>query len=336
MNHNHNHTTTDCPQRSMAWITINEKDQILSVTKEMIYLLNYDPTNQYLDSIWKRVESDQSYLIVTTIQSRRTLCICTHQKGNQRTLICTDITDLNQIYTHKNNITITRLTMYGTIEAAFQTHVLPTLSIGQPMMRYIHSDDVQKFCAGLNEANKYASIHSFAIRILKADATSDDEFQACEFTVMTIESGRKVLCFIRPTLEEIIVQHHHSYHHLLQQSVTQIQSRFWYAIENGMTVVAHSLASSLVLIIQTVWQLWYDQDKTWSGLFSTSSEYLLRTIVKTTKERPELEKLSRLMSWAGGISPSTSRSFIDLTLDQTSEWLISKTHIGPASCDTVV
>ncbi|KAI8088557.1 hypothetical protein BDF21DRAFT_413494 [Thamnidium elegans] len=329
-----NHTTTDCPQRSMAWITINEQDQILSVTKEMIQLLNYDPTNQYLDSIWKSIDSDQSYLIVSTLHSLRTLCICTHIKDNNRILICTDITDLNQMYSKRNhNVTITRLTMYGTIEAAFQSQVLPTLSVGQPMMRYIHSDDVQNFCAGLNEASKDSCINTFSVRMVD----DGDEPQYSEFTVMTIEGGRKMLCLIKPSFNQdaIIVQQQY-YNNVLRETVTQIQSKFWYAIENGMTAIAHSLAASLVLFIQTIWQLWYDQDKTWSGLFATSSEYLLRRIVKTTKERPEVEKMCRFMSWVGGISPSTSRSFIDTTLDQTSEWLISKTHINSVGCDTVV
>ncbi|GAA5814151.1 hypothetical protein MFLAVUS_007644 [Mucor flavus] len=333
-----NHTTTDCPQRSMAWITINEYDQILSVTKEMIQLLDYDPTNQYLDSIWKPIESDQSYLIVSTLQSLRTLCICTHTKDNMRILICTDITDLNHMYSKRNHsVTITRLTMYGTIEAAFQSQVLPTLSVGHPMMRYIHSDDVQKFCAGLNEASKDSCINTFSVRMVHDDNKDDDTYQYSEFTVMAIDGGRKILCLIKPSSlnPDAIVQQQH-YNNVLRETVTQIQSKFWYAIENGMTAIAHSLAASLVLFIQTLWQLWYDQDKTWSGLFSTSSEYLLRTIVKTTKERPEVEKMCRFMSWAGGISPSTSRSFIDTTLDQTSEWLIAKTHIHSAGCDTVV
>lgn len=326
------HTATDCPQRSMAWITMNENEQIISVTKEMIQLLNYDPTNQYLDSVWKSIESDQSYLVVSTLKSLRTLCICTHFENNKRILICTDITDLNQMYNKRqNNISITRLTMYGTIEAAFKSQTLPLLSVGQPMMRYIHSDDVQQFCSALNQSSKNSTINTFQIRII-----NDEDYQWSEFTVMTIEGGRKVLCLIKPTHDITIKQEQHCYDNVLRETVTQIQSKFWYAIENGMNLIARSIATSLILVIQTVWQLWYNQDKTWTGLFSTSSEYLVRKLVKSTKQRPEIETLCRFMSWAGGIHQSTTKSFIDSTLDETSEWLISKTHLVGNGYDAVV
>lgn len=328
---NSQHTTTVCPQRSMAWLTLNEKEQIISVTPEMIQLLNYDPTNQYLDSVWKPIESDQSYLVVSTFQSLRTLCICTHVESNKRILICTDITDLNQMYSRRQdaNISITRLTMYGTIEAAFKSPSLPLLAVGQPIMRFIHSDDVQQFCSALSQSGKNNTINTLQLRILR-----HEDYQWSDITVMTIEGGRKVLCIIKPT-HDMIKREEHCYDNLLRETVTQIQSKFWYAIENGMNLVAHSLAASLLLVIQTVWQLWYNQDKTWSGLFSTSSEYLVRKLVKSTKQRREIETLCRLISWTG-IQQSTTRSFIDNTLDETSDWLLSKTQLVGHGSDTVV
>lgn len=343
---NHQHKTTACPQRSMAWITVNEYNEILGVTKEMIQLLNYDPTNQYLDSIWKKVESDQSYHVVSTLHSLRTLCVCEHlEENNKRTLICTDITDLNQMYNKRhNNLSITRLTMYGTIEAAFQSQTDPSpLSVGQPMMRYIHSDDVQEFCASLNEASKCSTIVSVQLRmIIEEVENEEEEYQLSEFTVMTIEGGRKILCLIKPTITTTATTNltnkpqKYCCDNVLQETVTQMQTKFWYAIENGLTLAARSLASSLVLLIQTIWQIWYDKEsKTWTGLFSTSSEYILRKVVKCTKERSEIDAICKLVSWTG-ISQKTSKSFIDTTLDQTTEWLISKTHFGTVEYDTVV
>lgn len=325
------HITTQCPQRSMAWLTMNEDEQIISVTKEMIQLLNYDPTNQYLDSVWKPIESDQTYLVVSTLQSLRTLCICTHVENNKRILICTDITDLNQMYSKRlHNISITRLTMYGTIEAAFKSPSLPLLAVGQPMMRYIHSDDVQLFCSALSKSGKNNTVNTLQVRILH-----HEDYQLSDFTVMTIEGGRKALCIIKPTHDITVKQEEHCYDNVLRETVTQMQSKIWYAMENGMNLVAHSIATSLMLVIQTVWQLWYNQDKTWSGLFSTSSEYIVRKLVKSTKQRPEIETLCRFMSWAG-IQQSTTRSFIDSTLDETSDWLLSKTQLTGHGYDSVV
>lgn len=333
------HTTTNCPQRSMAWITVDENNQIIGATKEMKQLLDYDPTDQYLDGVWKEVESDQSYRIVETLHSLRTLCICEHAELEKRILICTDITDLNHMYTKRhNNISITRLTMYGTIEAAFQSQTTSSvLSVGQPMMRYIHSDDVQEFCSCLNEASKSLSIVSVDLRLLESEEEEEEKYQWSEFTVMTIQGGRKILCLIKPSTlttktatsgANTAVMAVQPCGNVLQETVTQMQTKFWYAIEHGMTLAAHSLATSLVLIIQTVWQLWCDKshnNKSWTGLFATSSEYVLRKVAKCAKDRPEIKTLCRLVSWTG-ISQNTAKSFIDNTLDQTTEWLIYKTQ----------
>lgn len=346
---NQTHTTTNCPQRSMAWLTVDENNRIMGATKEMKQLLDYDPTNQYLDGIWKAVESDQSYHIVSTLHSLRTLCICEHVELDKRILICTDITDLNHMYTKRhNNISITRLTMYGTIEAAFQSQTTSSvLSVGQPMMRYIHSDDVHEFCSCLNEASKSLAIISVDLRLLEnvEEEGGEEKYQWSEFTVMTIEGGRKILCLIKPSMQTpkttsgastatVAVQ---PCGNVLQETVTQMQTKFWYAIEHGMTLVAHSLATSLVLIIQTVWQLWCDKahNKSWTGLFATSSEYVLRKVAKCTKDRPEIKTLCRLVSWTG-ISQNTTKSFIDNTLDQTTEWLICKTQFSTGGAVDII
>ena len=334
---NSSHTTTQCPQRSMAWLKVDNEDQILSATKEMIQLLGYDPTTQFLDTIWESIETDQTYQIVSTIHTQKTLSICEHQElDNKRTLICTDVTDLDHMYTNRHhNVCITRLTMYGTIEAAFQS--TPILSVGQPMMRYIHSDDVQEFCASLNEASKSQSIVSVRLRLDQEEENNQEAWS--EFTVMAIEGGRKILCVIRPIENDnniTLIQQTQRCENILGETVTHIQSKLWYAIEHGMAVAARNIATSMVLLIQTLWQLWYDKEhQSWTGLFATSSEYVLRKVVQCTKERPELDSLCRLVSYTG-VSQETSRSFIDHTLDHTTEWLLSKAYVKNVGYDTVV
>jgi hypothetical protein len=303
----------------MAWMTVDNQDTIMRATPDMIDLLGCNPQDQPLSSVWTPVD-DQ---IVST--STRTLCICTHTNNdNTKTIICTDLTDLNQLYNQNrlvNNhdgVAISRLTMYGTIEAVFQSSHTHPLAIGQPMMRYVHSDDLQQFCAGLSEATKYATITHFSVRLVNGSKE-----QWTEFTVMTM--GSKVLCLMKPLEKSTVMQSSYC-SKMLRETVTHIQNKIWYALENGLTLVARHLATSLILMIQTVWCLWQENKANtgWSGLFATSSQYVLRKVVQCTKERPEIDQMCRIVSWVG-ISQTTSRSWFDQTLDKSSEWLLAKT-----------
>jgi hypothetical protein len=324
----------------MAWITVNEQEIVINATTEIITILGFDPVGQLLDSIWQPLQEDISSSattnLVSTTFNEKILEICQHVNDDKnqpitKTIICTDMTELNHMYLESRQkyiqVAITRLTMYGTIDAVFQSDEQNTiLPIGQPMMRYIHSDDVQQFCAGLKQATKYNSIATFFVRFI------DNENM--EFTVMSIEGG-KVLCLMKPSekqqQEQQIELKSCSNNNVLRNSVTRIQYKFWYALEHGMTFIARNLANSLIMIIQTVWYLWHDQNNknkacTWSGLFSTSSEYLVKKLVSNTKQRPEVDTFCHLVSYVG-ISKSTSRSWFDFTLDATSEWLIQKALI---------
>ncbi|GAN10635.1 hypothetical protein MAM1_0379c10179 [Mucor ambiguus] len=334
-----NHSTTNCPLRSMAWITVDEQKTVTHATTEIITLLEFNPVGQSLDDIWQPLQEDISSSATTRLVStvnEKVLEVCQHANNDKTTakttttIICTDMTELNHMYTASrqkySQVAITRLTMYGTIDAVFQSDEQnTTLAIGQPMMRYIHSDDVQQFCAGLKQATKFDAIATFCVRFI------DDE--TFEFTVMAIEGG-KVLCLMKPSSEKQPQPQHQQQqisstnNNVLRNSVTRIQLRFWYALEHGMTFIARNLANSLVMMIQTVWSLWHDNNNnneacTWSGLFSTSSEYLVKKLVSTTKERPEIDTFCHLVSYIG-ISKTTSRTWLDFTLDATSEWLIQK------------
>ncbi|KAK4511220.1 uncharacterized protein ATC70_012434 [Mucor velutinosus] len=343
----HTHSTTNCPLRSMAWITVNEQTTVTHATGDIITLLGFNPVGQSLDDIWQPLQKDISPSAPTRLVStvnEKVLEICQHvnndktsAKPTTTTIICTDMTELNHMYTASrqkySQVAITRLTMYGTIDAVFQSDEQNTiLAVGQPMMRYIHSDDVQQFCAGLKQATKYNVIATFCVRFI------DDE--TFEFTVMAIEDG-KVLCLMKPSLEKQPEQQKISCtnNSVLRNSVIQIQHRFWYALEHGMTFIARNLANSLIMMIQTVWCFWHDNNSnneacTWSGLFSSSSEYLVKKLVSTTKERPEIDTFCHLVSYIG-ISKTTSRAWFDFTLDATSEWLIQKALTDTNSSENV-
>ncbi|KAI8976803.1 hypothetical protein BDB01DRAFT_727288 [Pilobolus umbonatus] len=324
------HTSTQCPLRSMAWITVNKKEnQIIETSKDMNRLLGYDPTHTAINTVWTELETDQSYLVVSTLQSKRTLCVCKHDDNDNDILICSDITDINHIY-HKQqqyqpNIAITRLTMYGTIDAAFLSQEFAPCSttewIGQPMMRFIHSDDVKVFCGGLKKASQQASsLCTLKLRLL----VDEDTIQWTEFTVVTIEGGRQLLCLMRPLSSHEItpqkIQPIQSQNCFLTESVNHLQRHFWRALDCGMTLLASNLASSMMSMVQSILDTWYlCHTSSWDSL----SGYLLRRVVQSTKERPELDRVCYWLSWTG-LSESRTRSWVDQTLDQTTDWLLSK------------
>ncbi|OBZ87901.1 hypothetical protein A0J61_04050 [Choanephora cucurbitarum] len=343
------HSISDCPLRSMAIVRVNRKNVITFASKEMMRLLVCEQlVHQNLSNIWIiQQEQEQQQSLVTLIKDSRTLCICTHEDGDAKVIVCTDISELDQLYQQQDidRLTISRLTMYGTIDALFQPCYQQNdsfhMNIGQPMMRYIHSDDVQMFCAGLNEATKSSTLSTFHVRLL---AESETEGRWTEFKVMSIEGGNRILCLMTPYLEskseedntnQLVIQTTHYY---IEKMVTRLQQKFWHALEQGITLAARNLAGILIFAVQTLWSLWHDDTKfSLALLVSNSSEYMFRRAIEATKERPEINCLYRMISWVG-ISPTTSKAFIDDALDQTTEWLISKTTIQHQTvyCDILV
>ncbi|KAI8064254.1 uncharacterized protein B0P05DRAFT_554733 [Gilbertella persicaria] len=308
------HSISNCPLRTMALIKVNHEDIITFASQEMTDLFHGQSlVNQNIFDIWTLSSTEQQQEQVVTLKDKRTLCICTHQEQAMRIILCSDISQLSQIYHYQQpmeGLIISRLTMYGTIDGLFQPGQ-DSLSIGQPIMRYIHPDDVQTFCAGLSQATKYNQLVHFQVRL-----TIQDPPPWSAFTVMAIEDG-KILCLIRPDSDQdnAVIQTHSYY----LERVTHIQQKFWYALEHGMTLIAQHLATSLMVVIQTLWCLWHYDTKSLILL----SEHMLRKAVDAAKERPEINRVCRMMSWVG-ISPTTSKSFIDNTLDHTTEWFVSK------------
>ncbi|KAI8374908.1 hypothetical protein BD560DRAFT_327346 [Blakeslea trispora] len=344
------HSISNCPLRSMAIIRVNHKNVITFASKEMLRLLVCEQlVHQNLTNVWtiQQSQPQQQQSLVTLIKDNRTLCICTHEDGDARIIVCTDISELDQLYQQQDidRLMISRLTMYGTIDALFQPYYHQNeslqMSIGQPMMRYIHSDDVQTFCAGLNEATKSSTLSTFHVRLLTEEEESWTEFKA-----ISIEEGNRILCLMSPyhpeskseeegSTNQLVIQ---TTHYCIDKTVTQLQKKFWHALEQGMTMVARNLASILIFAFQTLWSFWHDDTKSsLAYLLSSSSEYMFRRAVEATKERPEINHLCRMISWVG-ISPTTSKAFIDDTLDQTTEWLISKTTMKHHTvyCDILV
>ncbi|KAG1141369.1 hypothetical protein G6F37_001732 [Rhizopus arrhizus] len=291
------HTTANCPLRSMAWITMNENNRVIEATKEMIELLEYDPINQPFDTLWTYQHHSIHDTIVNTEQKTINICLLHPKIEGKRTGVCLDVTDLNHIFT-PSDLTVLRLSIYGTIEAISPGGIGICKSwVGQPVMRYIHSDDLKKFCASTSRATRYSSIVQLSARL-----ESGDSF---DWTVMPVEN--KLIYLIRPSSKEndpkeIPVVH---------QLVTEAQRKFSEALENGVTWLTHHLAYGLLIFVQTLWGL---------STYRTELNYLI-------KKRSEIDLVCQLMGYFG-ISEHKSRSWIDQCVDQTLEWFIKDNNMN--------
>jgi len=314
----------------MAWMTVNKQTQhVVQTTVEMNKLLGYDATGDVLSNIWIKKESDQGYDMVKTIDNHRTLCVCKHSAdddSDNEVWICSDITDISHIYSRhqqQRSVGMTRLTMYGSIDAAFLSpdfSVCANEWIGQPMMRYIHSDDVQRFCGALRKASEPSIMCTLQLRLL----LDEEKIQWTEFTVAKIEGGRQLLCLIRPIKEHIKTPAPIRSTASPSDSITHLQRHVWRALECGMTMVATNVANTLMTLVQSLVNTWYlcHASNSWSQMLHSSSEYIIRKLVQSTKDRPEVDKMCYYLSYTG-IPESISRSFVDNTLDQTTDWLFT-------------
>ncbi|KAG1494528.1 hypothetical protein G6F54_007817 [Rhizopus delemar] len=279
------HTTANCPLRSMAWITMNEDNRMIEATKEMMELLEYDPIHQPLDTLW------------TDHQKTIDACLFHPKREDERSEISYDVTDLNPIFS-PSDLSVLLLSIYGTIEAISPGGIGICKSwVGQPVMRYIHSDDLKKFCASTSRATRSLSIVQLSARL-----ESGEWF---DWTVMPVEN--KLIYLIRPSStendpKEIPVVH---------QLVTEAQRKFSEALENGVTWLTHHLAYGLLILVQTLWGL---------STYRTELNYLI-------KKRPEIDLVCQLMGYFG-VSKNKSRSWIDQCVDQTLEWFIKDNNMN--------
>ncbi|KAI8881832.1 hypothetical protein K501DRAFT_153793, partial [Backusella circina FSU 941] len=246
------HTLSQCPFRSSAFLILNEQDDktVLSVSDELKRLLGYDCTNQTIDTVWNKSKTDD---MVITIVSQKTLLTCVHDQM----IVCMDMTDLERL-NHSNAMSIIRLTMYGTIDAAFLNENENNKKwIGQPVMRFVHNQDMERLCAGLSRATQLG-FTTFQVRL----ETVQDDYEPTQFTVVAIEGGRQLLCLIEPNNNKQLFSSYQPMDEqetvsspqccMLQESVTVMQRQFWHALEQGMTSLARSVAVSLVMIVQTL------------------------------------------------------------------------------------
>jgi len=294
-------------------------------------LLGYDATGNVVSNIWNTLESDQEYDMVETIYNHRTLCVCKHTAEDNidnEIWICSDITDISHIYSRhqvESTVGMTRLTMYGTIDAAFMSpdfDVTASGWIGQPMMRYVHSEDVQRFCGALKMTSDSSVMSTLQLRLL----VDDDHEHWTEMTVAKIEGGRQLLCLMRPIIEHIKTPSPIRHTLSPSDSITYLQRHVWRALEGGLTMVATHVANTLMALVHSIVHTWYlcHSAHSWSHMLHSSSEYIVRKLVQSTKDRPELDRLCHYISYTG-IPESISRSFVDDTLDHTTEWLFA-TH----------
>ncbi|KAI9469814.1 MAG: hypothetical protein EXX96DRAFT_587524 [Benjaminiella poitrasii] len=303
------HSIKNCPLRSsLAWITVNTNKQVIHSTAEMKKLLGYDPIQKTLDRLWKPAPTTSCIVQTAT----RTLSVCAHSEDDI-IICCTDITDLNQLYSLEQQrepassmlMIVIRLSMYGTIEGVFpssEEHPVH-FEIGQPMMRYIHSDDLSLFCRELKHTTKQNMFRRLQLRFDTTEPycsqNSDGNgpaFVSGHFNVISStipEEDGKVTCLI--TFDRSSTS-------LSQKTIAATTTSFWRcAFKCGMTIVATTRLE-----------------------LSKKTEYYLRNAAQSTKERPEIDRLCRVISYCIGVSQSTLKAWFNSSLDQAFEWLFHK------------
>ncbi|KAI7865618.1 hypothetical protein BDF14DRAFT_1823647 [Spinellus fusiger] len=188
------HTLGSCPLRSMAWLTLHDQC-IVSASKEWIQMIGMNPIGCQTASLWRRTSlcSTQSTYHVRLLHRPISLIICTHQHSDKTTLVCLDVTHLENIIRCKDQkfLSILRITSYGTISAYLSTeNLLSPDCIGSPLMRYVHNDDVGLLCHHLRQASDTRT--AFCLRLENRNAT----YELFNLTILTNKG--ELLCLVHP------------------------------------------------------------------------------------------------------------------------------------------
>ncbi|KAI7868358.1 hypothetical protein BDF14DRAFT_1795704 [Spinellus fusiger] len=250
----------------------------------------------------------------------------------------------SSVYTTPPTMTILRLTCYGTIEAQYDPTTHYHASVGIPLMRYVHCDDLQSLCGHLSAAQHTAqhtatpmafitpipvsptaatfitTPHSFSIRC-DFDHRTGSQYDWFHFTVLQVAD--EFLCIIRPAAiaRDSSPCNTPAFTPPLVGSLCHV---FWQCLETRVTQVAHGLASVLMATVENVMAVGRktETEKESSLLWKEKTVYGL---VKEIKGRPEMEAVWKAAVWTGLVKKSTQQAF-EQCLDQGAAWLVTKSQ----------
>ncbi|KAI9255551.1 hypothetical protein BY458DRAFT_519958 [Sporodiniella umbellata] len=284
------HTLSDCPLGSAACITIDEENRVTGASEEMERLLGCKPIDQTLDQLWtfhSPFGLEESRTTAVSHHTSRTLSLCVHPHDKGHTIVCSDSTGLQRLDPRYRQVSILRLSMYGTVEAAFPNATFPICQswVGEPVMRYVGAEDVKKLCAALSRATRLSCLVQLHL---------DLQGQPSDWTLMYVEDQDQVLCFIRPP--GFAYATHTALPLSLYHILCHTQARLWQCLDQGFHWAAQSIAYTLLLLLENAWPH-----------YQKGYHLLLN-------KKPELESLCSWFSYLG-IPQHTSKAWLDRLLD---------------------
>ncbi|KAI8391820.1 uncharacterized protein BYT42DRAFT_543311 [Radiomyces spectabilis] len=333
------HTLQQCPLRSTAWLTVDHRNKVNFCSSEIMAHLGFDPMHNSIDDLWQKQENpdsstaESSNTFMVRTGSSKLLYVCRHDAM----FVTADVTNLQKLYDHHRDlgeVAIARLTCYGTIEAFYNNESFTTSYLmNQPIMRFVHSDDVQRLCAGFNQAVR-STVASLNVRCqLDLSSLENQGHDWFHFTVISNVTDQSLLCVMRriatPPIDQLHVIADQDCPKGILATVTRLQSCLWQAVQKGMTSVAHTLMVSLVILLQTCVHasqlLDFTSSKYRLRLFQTAywrqNAYLMDMLLDETKSRPEIDQLCSWLEWSGVASQTSSRAFLDSVMNKASHWI---------------
>ncbi|KAI9311802.1 hypothetical protein BX666DRAFT_2031652 [Dichotomocladium elegans] len=174
--------------------------------------------------------------------------------------------------------------------------------LGQPLMRFVHTEDLIPLCAGLSAACKQIMC---PIRMRVRMAVAHPWYEWHELTI--VECQKQWV--------SMVVEAEYQEQHTPSPSSSSWQGRINHVVENGVVVVAHALVALVQLLQEHGFQL--------------------KSI------RPEMtDHLLQLLEWAGLVKDtSTARSFLNHLFDRCIAWYMDHAikHAGPLRlCDAMI
>ncbi|KAI8065177.1 hypothetical protein BC940DRAFT_305013 [Gongronella butleri] len=157
------HTLADCPLNSLPSVMITATDRrVVGWSKTMPALI----AKHDLAGIHWPSKKEQSLCFTTLVdvackKQKKRLLTCEHASMHDAqciTVFCADVAMLEKatlrqmLASNAAQTTILRLNPYGVIQAAFDPQEHRPWMVGQPLMRFVHDDDIPTLCQALRQA----------------------------------------------------------------------------------------------------------------------------------------------------------------------------------------
>lgn len=185
----------------------------------------------------------------------------------------------------------------------------------QPIMRFVHNDDLIQLCASLSLAykqkNNTTQQHRIRIQSPCLKINEDSPYQWYALTIAAHPQSQKLSVILEPSKPVASSPTTHIYDWI----VTDLRNRILRALEHGLVFVAQALVT-LVQVLQ-------------------NRGFQFKSL------RPEItERLLGMLAWTGFVKDlGLARSLVDKLLDQCIEWYLDqalKSGPTPRLCESLI